>query len=162
MMRYAFLLFLCPTLSYASKIPLDSFDQSKLETMLRNIPASLVKEENKGTFVRKHHEFPQQNQADFFIKCHADYYKNASIPSSKVCSVEIKDQGSSDEVSLKVTNPEIVNAFRQAISYGQEVKKFYATERVYGLSLEGKYRDLFRYSFVCQTQECALTFAKKE
>lgn len=162
MMRYLAFLFLFPALSYAAKVPLDSFDQSKLETILRNIPTALLKEENMGGFIRKHYAFPDEKKSDFFIKCHADYYKAAKIPSSKACSVEIKDEGSSDEVLLKITDPKTVNSFREAISYGNEVKKFYATERVYGLALDGKYRDLFRYSFVCQMAECALTFAKKE
>lgn len=148
-------------LSHAGIIPVDSFDQSKLESLLRKIPTSLVKEEQHTNFKRKIHEFPVTGNSDFKIKCHGDYYLNSIIPSDKKCQVEVSNLNSgTDEVLIAVSDVSNVNELRSALSYGKETKSFYSTERVHGLSLQKKYRELFRYSIVCDVKKCHLTFAK--
>jgi hypothetical protein len=149
------------SLSHAGIIPVDSFDQSKLESLLRKIPSSLVNEELHTNFKRKIHEFPLTGNLGFKIKCHGDYFLNSIIPSNKQCQVEVLNFNSdTDEVLVGISDVSTVNELRSALSYGKETKSFYSTERVHGLSLEKKYRELFRYSFVCDDKKCNLTFAK--
>jgi hypothetical protein len=147
--------------SQAALIPVDGFDQSKLESVLRKIPESVLKEENHTNFKRKFHEFPATSNAGFKIKCQADYFLEATVPSEKKCQVEVENLTSdTDEVSVTISDEKLVTALRSAFSYGQAVKSFYSTERVQGLSLERKYREIFRYAFVCQEKSCLVTFAK--
>jgi hypothetical protein len=153
--------FLFSGISFAATIPVESFDQSKLEILLRKIPESLVKEENDSNFKRKFHEFPSSSNAGFKITCQADYFSEATIPSEKKCQLNLDNLTSNaDEVSVTISDEKLVTSLRSAISYGQEVKSFYSTERIHGLSLDRKYRDIFRYAFVCQEKICQLTFAK--
>lgn len=159
---FAFII-LVPTLVWSAKIPVDVFDQQKLEGLLRQIPHALLNSENRTGFVRKHYLFPQSKKADFTIKCYADYYGNSSIPSLRVCDVNVSStdlQG--DEFVLKLSDELDVQALYKVISYNLEVKKFFATERIYGEAYDGKYHDLFRYSFICQASSCEITFSPKE
>jgi hypothetical protein len=162
MKRYFFLMLLISLPAAAVSIPLDAFDQSKLEGLLRNIPASVSALENHGLFQRKKHIFPK-TESRFSIKCLSDYYEKATIPSVKQCSVNIDPHLTlkGDEHHLRLTDKTSVAALFAAISYGQEVKNFYSTERVYGLGADGKHRKLFRYSISCQQQYCDLTFVSK-
>lgn len=148
---------------FAGTIPVDSFDQAKLEEILRKVPSALVKVEGHQGFTRKFYSYPKSSASGIHISCQADFYLNSTVPSAKSCAVEIKTTNlSGDEYQVTLTDSAVVNELRNALSYGQEIKKFYSTERVYGQSFAGAYRDLFRYSFICQTQSCLLTFASKE
>jgi hypothetical protein len=147
---------------FAGAIPVDSFDQSKLEAVLRKIPSALVKVENHQGFSRKFYSYPK-SPSGVHISCQADFYLNSTVPSTKSCVVEMKTTNlSGDEYQVTLTDSAVVSELRNALSYGMETKKFYSTERVYGQSFAGGYRDLFRYSFICETQSCLLTFASKE
>ena len=147
----------------AAKIPVDIFDQSKLEGVLRNIPSAFVKSETLTGYVRKSYQFPKTKNDHFQISCQADYFGGAIIPSFKTCEVNVSGEKlRGDEYSFNMTDQETVSELNKAISYGETTKKFYATERVYGQSFEGPYRDLFRYSIICVSQRCDLTFTAKE
>ena len=158
---FVFIIAMSSFYSWGAIIPIDPFDQSKLESILRKIPETLVKEEQHTNFKRKIHEFPVTGNLGFKIKCHGDYFLNSIIPSNKQCQVEVLNFNSdTDEVLVATSDESIVNQLRSALSYGKETKSFYSTERVHGLSLEKKYRELFRYSIVCDSKKCDLTFAK--
>lgn len=156
-----FLLFLS-NFSWATKIPVTIFDQAKLETVLRNIPSSLKRIEKFNGYIRKHLKFPDVAQSNFFITCQVDYFNESQIPSYKACELDVISlDHAGEEFSVKIENLEIVTALRESFSYGQEIKKFYSTERIYGQAFDGKYRDLFRYMFICSAKACEATFATK-
>lgn len=145
-----------------SLIPLQLFDQSKLESVLREIPSALIKSESHQGFVRKHYAFPPSH-GQFQIKCQADYYLSSTIPSTKSCSVEVGlGELRGDEYVFTSTDSAFVSALYQAMPYGQQVKKVYSTERLYGQSRNGSYKQLFRYSLICKTNSCELSFSPKE
>lgn len=150
-----------PTLLLAANIPVETFDQAKLETLVRNIPSALVKIENQEGFTRKHYQFPS-SKAKFSIKCQADYYGEANIPSFKSCDLTISDKElAADEYLFKITDSANITSLRNAISYGDELKTFYAFERVFGLSNDGVKRNLFRFTFICKRDVCDVTIATK-
>lgn len=161
-MKWTLIALLVPTFSFAAKIPLGVFEQAKLETLLRAIPESVTKTEKFDGYTRKHHQFPKDKASTFLINCYADYFNNASVPSLKVCDVEIKEAAlAGDEFMFKITESDSVAALRKAIPYGQDLKKNFSHERVYGQGHDGVYRNLFRYSFTCKTESCDVTFATK-
>jgi len=161
-MRLILALLLVPSFAFAAKIPVDIFDQSKLENLLRNIPSSLSRTEVHEGFVRHHHEFPKNKKANFRIKCYADYFGQAKFPSFETCEFDLSTNTlSGDELVLTIADSGVVNSLREAISYGDEVKKFYSTERVYGQASDGALRDLFRYAFICKRDACEVTVTLK-
>ncbi len=161
-MKWTLAFFLIPGISFAAKIPLGSFDQSKLEHLLRRIPSALVKTEDKTGFTRRHYLFPNSKSA-FTIKCHADYYQSSPVPSFEVCEINVSGEPEvGDEYLLKVTDTSIVGALFSAITYGKEVKKHISNEVIYAQSHTGKYKNVFRYAFVCQKDSCEITFVTKE
>jgi hypothetical protein len=161
-MRLLLALLFVPSVAFAAKIPVDIFDQSKLENLLRNIPSSLSRTEVHEGFVRQHHEFPKNKKADFRIKCYADYFGQAKIPSFETCEFDLSGNTlSGDESVLTITDSGVVKSLREAMSYGDEVKKFYSTERVYGQASDGALRDLFRYAFICKRDACEVTVTSK-
>lgn len=161
-MKWTLIALLIPTVSFAAKIPVGIFEQAKLETLLRAIPESVTKTEKLEGYTRKHHQFPKDKAASFLINCYADYFNGATVPSLKVCDVEIKEAVlAADEYMFKISDADSVAAVRKAIPYGQELKKNFSHERVYGQGHDGVYRNLFRYSFTCKTESCEVTFATK-
>lgn len=152
---------LMPSLAFAVSIPLTDFDQSKLEGVLRQLPSSLVKSEDKGEFLRKHHAL---FKAGLDVKCSADYYGTAPVPSFKRCEVgldetQVKKRG--DEWAVEIKEKEFAHELHQALAFGQEVKQVYSTERIYGQAFGGEYRQLFRYHLACTQTTCKITFAQK-
>lgn len=147
----------------AVAIPVDKFDQSKLETILRQMPSAHINTQDMGDFVRKTYRFPT-TKSKFSINCEADYYARASIPSDKKCTVTVSDKADlkGDEYLFKMTNTIQVSELFNAISYGKEEKKSYSHERVYGQAYEGNYRDLFRYMIICKKDFCDFRFTPKE
>lgn len=161
-MKLFFTILFFPTILFAAKIPVDTFDQAKLETLVRNIPSALIRSENHSGFFRRHYQFPNAKKAAFVIKCQADYYGEATIPSFKTCELNIPNKElANDEYLFKITDTLIINAFRNAISYGQDVKSFYSFERIFGLANDGTKRNLFRFAFICKSESCDVTIATK-
>ncbi len=161
-MKISALIFLIPSLAWSAAVPLNSFEQAKLETLLRNIPGSIVKTENKGGFVRKFHQFPKSKKASFTISCYADYYGSAPIPSEKNCAVEVSNKAyTGDEFIIQFADTSTVNTLRKAIPYGSDLKKFISHERVWGQGNDGINRNLFRYSFICTAKTCDISFSTK-
>ena len=161
-MKWLFTFLLVPTFSLAAQIPVEIFDQAKLETLLRNMPSSLVNTEIHEGFVRQHSLFPKSKESPFTIKCQADYFGQARVPSYKACELDILDQEFvGDEYLFTVTDHETVSLLRGAISYGDEIKKFHSVERVNGQAQDGTYRQLFRFAFICKRESCDITFATK-
>lgn len=161
-MKFLGFLFLLPSLAWSIAVPLNSFEQAKLETLVRNIPSSLVKTENREGFVRKYHLYPKSKKSSFTINCYADYYGAAPIPSEKFCEVEVLDKDLvGDEFVIQLSDSLSVITLRKAISYGADVKKFISHERVWGQSSTGVNRNLFRYAFVCTDKICDISFATK-
>jgi hypothetical protein len=153
-----FTLFVCSAM--AADIPVDKFDQSKLLVLLKRIPEAHIEQEDKGKFMRQHFLFAPEQSA-FSIRCSADFYQNASYPSEHRCKLTVSDTASrqGDEYLLELTDPAAVQSLWSAISYGTDAKKLYATERISGISYEGRQRQLFRYAFVCTQLSCRMTFA---
>lgn len=155
-------LFLFPLAASAAFIPLEPFASAKLETLLRGMPSTFTNSEKIDDFVRKNYVFPKDREASFTIKCSADYYGSAPIPSAKNCEVDVKDEkASTDEVLFVITDSEVVSEMRKAIPYGDVLKKFYSHERVYGKGHDGISRNLFRFAFNCKEDQCDITFARK-
>lgn len=149
--------------AWSVEIPLNVFEQSKLEELLRKIPSALQKRETLAGHVRKHYQFPTEKSSEFSIKCHADYFGTSQVPSLKVCEVLVSASNVvGDEYSFKLTDKKDVKALVKAISYGAEIKKVYSHERVYGQGHDGAYRQLFRYSFNCTSESCLVTFSPKK
>lgn len=162
-MKRFFALSLVPTFVWSARIPLDIFDQSKLEALLRSIPSAFVKNEEQTGYVRKHYQFPKNKSSSFVINCQADYFNSAPVPSFKACQVEVTSKDiAGEEIRVQTTEASVVGALYSAISYGSEVKKFIATERVYGQASDGSYKNLFRYSFSCKLDSCEIVFVAKE
>jgi hypothetical protein len=161
-MRLFLTLLLAPTFAFATKIPVEIFDQSKLETLLRNNPSAFDRIETRAGFIRKHYQFPKDKKSGFTINCEADYYGEAKIPSYKSCEIDVSSEDFvGDEYLIKITDAEIVKSLRDSISYGSDLKKFIAFERVYGQAHDGVYRNLFRYTFICKRDACDVTFTTK-
>jgi hypothetical protein len=162
-MKWTLIALLIPTVSFAAKIPVGVFEQAKLETLLRAIPTSLIKTEKLNGYTRRHHQFPKDKAASFLISCYADYFNGATVPSLKVCDVEVKETQNltGDEFMFKITDAASVADLRKAIPYGSDLKKNFSHERVYGQGHDGVYRNLFRYSFTCKADACDVTFATK-
>lgn len=162
-MNWKIALFLMPSLSFAARIPVEAFDQGKLEQLLRRIPSALVKTEEKAGYVRRHTQFPPAKTAPFVINCQADFYAGAIYPSTKTCQVDVDGEPRvGDEFVLTIKDPSILAGLTTAISYGGDVKKYISNELVYAQSANGKYKNIFRFSFVCKTEDCEVTFATKE
>lgn len=161
-MKLVFIFLIFANASWATKIPVTIFDQSKLEAVLRNIPTSLKNIETFNGYKRHHLKFPDSDKSQFTITCQADYFRGSQVPSYKACELDVVSSAHvGEEYSIKVINPKVVEALRSAFSYGSEVKKFYSTERIYGQAFDGSYRDLFRYMFICSSTICEATFATK-
>ena len=145
-------------------IPLEQFDQQKLEALMRRIPSALVKtEDQNGKFERKFYSFPKLDDKGFKINCQADHYLNNPLPSASSCTLTVmKDLDVRyDEHAIDFKDPFVVTSIYSAIHSGAETKKFYSNERVYGLGLNGKYAENFRYVFTCSKEKCQLTVSNK-
>lgn len=158
-MKIFFLLSFAVLNSWAAEIPLGSFDQAKIETILRKIPSAYFRSENLNGFVRKHYQYPIDSSL-FKITCEADYYQSSPVPSEKRCLVVVSDkvEQKGDEYLIAMKSMEMFNA----LSYGQESKFSYSSEKVYGQAYEGNYRDLFRYVISCKKESCSFRFSSKE
>jgi len=135
-------------------VPLTNFDQSKLEYLLRNIPAAYVREVNKENFIRKHYLFPPDGPLQ--IKCFSDFYERSSIPSTKSCELKIFERISGDEIEINLDKQSWVSEFKSHLPYG----KLRSSEVIYGQSYTGQYKNIFRYNFDCVTS-CRVSFAVK-
>ncbi len=157
------LLFLFSVSAQSAEIPLNTFEQTKLETLLRKIPSAFVKKEKLTGFIRKHYLFPAQGASEFSVKCTADYFGAALVPSHKVCEASVKSgEVVNDEYLIQLTDPKIVRALYKAISYGETEKHFSSHERIYGKGHDGIWRNLFRFSFSCRKDACSVTFSPKK
>jgi hypothetical protein len=163
-MKNFLLLVLFSSMASAAVIPLDSFDQSKLEHLLRKMPSTLVKTEALDGFTRKHFVFPAK-KTGFSIRCSSDFYSKAELPSEKRCEVTISDEAAlkGDEYLFKVTDPAVANPLYTALSYGLEEKKYYSNETLRGVAAQdGVFRQIFRYILACKPGSCDLIFSPKE
>lgn len=148
----------------ATLIPLEPFDAQKLETLVRKIPAALVKTEDMEGFQRKTYEFPKMKDKGFKINCTADHYLQNPLPSKTNCTLSLLKEALDaryDEELVEFKDPFTVKNLYNAISYQNDVKKFYSNEQVYGYGLSNKYHNLFRYSFLCSKEKCQVTMATK-
>jgi len=136
-------------------VPLKVFDQSKLEHLLRKIPAALVREDNKENFIRKHYLYP--SDGPFQIKCFADFYERSSIPSTKSCELKILETISRDEIQFNLDDQSWVSDFKSHLPQG----RLRSSEVIYGQSYTGQYKNIFRYNFDC-SESCRVSFAIKK
>jgi hypothetical protein len=139
----------------AVAIPLEQFDQQKLEFLVRKIPAALVRTETL-TVEKRFYEFPKMDDKGFKIKCESEHHLGSQFPSKSSCTLNIlKDIDQRyDEHLVEFKDPYVVKSLFEAMSYGRDVKKFYSNERVYGVSVNGKYVDHFRFALSCSTEKC--------
>ncbi len=164
-MKLFFLFYLLTSSAWALVIPVEGFDQSKLEHLMRKMPSAFVKTVTMEGFERRHYVFPS-NDAPFSFKCSADYYLAAKVPSMNRCEVTvnegksegIKVEAKNDEIVVKLTDKKFSSALYNGISHGQALKKLYSTERAFGVSATGTSRYLFRYLIWCQPESCELSF----
>lgn len=144
-------------------IQLDSFDQQKLEGLMRKIPSALVSTETIGATEKKTYVFPKMEDKGFKVNCTAIHYLGNQLPSKTDCTLNmLKDADARfDEHLVEFKDPFTVKSLYNAISFGTDVKKFYSTERVYGLGVNGKYQENFRYVFSCTKEKCQVTMSTK-
>ncbi len=145
-------------------IPLEQFDQQKLESLMRRIPSALVKTEDQGgKFERKFYSFPKMDDKGFKIKCQADHYLGSPLPSASSCTLHmLKDADVRyDEHAVEFNDTHVVTSIYNAIHSQSVTKKFYSNERVYGLGVNGKYGENFRFTFSCSQEKCQLTMCTK-
>lgn len=161
-MKFFILIALFAFNALAVEIPLKSFDQSKLETILRRIPEAKAQSQLMGPFTRVFYQYPK-SESPFQITCEADHYNSNPIPSFSRCKVKVSDKEDfrGDEYLFKVSDSTFVNQMSSAISYGAEVKKSYSLETVYGQAFTGEYRHLFRYLIICKKADCTVSFSSK-
>jgi hypothetical protein len=147
----------------ATLIPLHSFDAQKLETLMRRIPSALVKTEEMAGFQRRTYEFPKLDDKGFKINCTADHYLSNQLPSKTNCTLAMTKEADVrlEEEMVEFKDPFTVKSLFEAISYQDDTKKFYANERIYGLAINGKYKEVFRYGFTCTKEKCQVTMMKK-
>jgi hypothetical protein len=144
-------------------IPLDSFDQQKLHALVTKIPAAYVKtveEDKKRTL---YYSFPKMDDKGFKINCEAEYFLHATLPTKSKCDLQmLKDADPrTDEQLIEFKDPFVVTQFFNAISFGAETKKWFTSERIYGVALNGKYKEHFRTTIQCSKEKCQMTFSKK-
>jgi hypothetical protein len=138
-------------------IPVQEFDQGKLQYLLSKIPEAYVREEVNPSFVRRFYQFPKTANL-FQINCYADFYNQARFPSVKVCAVSSMVSPKGDEIRISLNDPELINNLAAGISY---YKKFHSDERIYGQSYTGEYKEMFRFMFDCSSI-CKMSFVVKE
>ena len=162
-MKVFFLLVLFSVSAWSVEIPVDEFDQSKLESLLRRIPSALIGTVQQDGFIRKTTRYPDTTSL-FTIDCEADYYAGSSIPTYKRCVVTVSDKADlrGDEYLIKLTSKSRVTEMFEAISFGSDTRKVYSHERVYGQAFEGDYKNVFRFMFVCKKTSCDFRFSPKE
>jgi hypothetical protein len=139
-------------------IPLESFDQQKLETLVRRIPEALIRTEKIENGEKRFYSYPKENHG-FKINCESTYYLHSKLPSEARCSLNITQEVDSRLDEHKITFSD--SALYQSLSYENEIKRFYSNERVYGLKLNGRYGEHFRYGITCNSSNCELTFSSK-
>jgi hypothetical protein len=128
----------------AISIPLEKFDQSKLENLLRNIPEAYVQTQPVENFERRFYSFPDISFG-FNISCSADHFEGAQIPSAKRCTFLVDEREMQGrKYRLEILDPEVVSAFRIALGG----KKIWSTELV---------DKKFRYAFECDQNRCLIS-----
>jgi hypothetical protein len=168
-MKYVGLLTLFPISVFAISIPVDHFDQSKLEYVVSQIPSAFVSSQKVHDHTRKWYSYPK-NESLFKINCTADYYRGSSVPSNSDCTLNLYEKNISgmvmdfkgDEYLIKVTDTQVIKDFFRMMPYTGEIRRIYSTERVLGLSYTGIQQKLFRYRFACNESYCEFTFTSKE
>ena len=147
----------------AISIPLTLFDQQKIEFLVRKIPEALTwTEQNKET-KKKFYVFPENSHQGFQIRCEANYYLDASLPSFSSCEIDLLKpvDENFDEHKIEIFDNRVINSLINSLSYTKDVKKLYSLERVYGVSLNGSYQKHFRFSFDCSLKRCYLTLSTR-
>jgi uncharacterized membrane protein len=158
-MKYLLLLVL-PLTSFATTIPMDSFDQLKLEETLRAIPAAA--DNTKG--LEKTYSFPKDSEL-FKIRCKGQHFKEAKIPTSPTCEIDLKVgeakgykvEQAHDQWRVQISEEKIAKRFFKVLQQG----KLTATEQVYAGDVEGVYANQFRYQFLCEKKSCTVVFLTK-
>jgi hypothetical protein len=144
-------------------IPLTSFDQQKLETLMRRIPTAFVRSENISGIEKKYYSYPVMNDMGFKVLCEADHYMSSPLPSKSVCALNILQDHDQrfDEHKVELNDSDVVTDLFNAISFGPrpDTRRMYSNERVYGLGLNGRYQDHFRFSFTCSPEKCQMTMS---
>ena len=157
-MKFLALLLIVSSPVWSKSIPINNDDASKLGNLLMKIPEAFDKSEDMTEFVRKSFSFPKEKASPFRISCEGDYYQSSKVPSKTRCqfAVTVKDD-SKDEYLTEVSDVAVVAALYKAISYGDPLKTLYSTERIWGQALDGRMKELFRYSFLCDKKSCRVT-----
>ncbi len=162
MRKYLGLIALLPLTSFATSIPVDGFDQSKLEALLRRMPVAFEKLEDATTHVKKYYVFPK-TESSFQITCSADHFRSSAIPSKTECKMTVTGEVKGDEIQVKITDADIVGTLYAAMPVtSSDSRKVYSTERVYGQAYAGNYRELFRYVFTCTQKACDISVSTKK
>lgn len=148
----------------ATAIPLESFDQQKLESLMRKIPAAYVRTlegEGKKTLF---YSFPKMDDKGFKINCQAEYFSHSSLPTNTKCDLTMLQDldGRTDEYMTEFKDPFVVKSFYEAISYTTAVKTWVTSERIYGVARDGRYKEHFRYTISCSKEKCQMTFSTKK
>mgnify|MGYP006188517475 CR=1 FL=1 len=148
----------------AIAIPLEIFDQQKLEALVRKIPTALIKTETVDPNKQKKiYSFPKMDDKGFKINCDAEHFLGSALPSKSSCTLHMLKEADArmDEHQIEFKDPFVVNALYDSISYGTDTKKWFTSERVYGVSLNGRYKEHFRYAISCSKEKCQMTFSTK-
>lgn len=147
----------------ATLIPLETFDQQKLHALVAKIPSALVRTVTSNNKATRYYSFPKMDDKGFKINCEADYHLQSSFPSKSSCTLHMlkSPDARMDEHRIEFKDPFVVNSLFNSISYGSEIKQWFTSERVYGMSLNGRYKEHFRYAITCSKEKCQMTFSTK-
>jgi hypothetical protein len=164
--KLLYALLLLPWSALGAVIPLAQHDQAKLEQLLRQAPRAFHGEEVMSGFIRKNYLLPAEMESLFSIKCSADYYRLAPIPSAVKCQIFLIEGDSSllnvqrqgDEYLVNITGAWARETF-EAMPYGKEKKFIHSLDRVWGKNRNGKHSQLFRYKLMCSPDSCEFSFA---
>lgn len=167
MMKYFLTLLFIPIVGMSAVIPVEKFDQSKLETLLRKIPSAFVEAREENGVTRKTYLYPAQGPLR--VVCVADHFDQSEIPTYKSCKMSVEvgqvngilSEKNGDEYRVIISDPSLAREIYKGISFGASSKVHNSHEQVYGRSFEGTQKNLFRYSFVCGLKSCIVTASTK-
>lgn len=169
-MKYLILAIFIPVLGNAVEIQLDAYDQDKLAVFLEKLPTSVKHRKSRKdteadkTIVRN--EFPM-GEYPFKITCESQYYKEAPLPSSNECKLELREahpdlEKANDEFFFHLREQELATSLFSTIPFGKPEKEFRSVIMEKGISFEGEKTFIFTYYFKCTEADCLMRFRAKK
>lgn len=166
-MRTFIILFLLNIPAWAGEIKLLNLDQKKLGELLGKLPLSVRGREmnqipNEELIITS--RFPLK-EAPFHVQCTSGYFNGSPYFAYSKCSLKIDENhletlSANDEYKISITDPEIVSALFQNISYQNTFKELRSYGKRKGINFEGKETFIFNYYLRCDLNLCIFKVSK--